>query len=75
MKMLISSHTRVTGAGELIYWSRTGKSVMPGFPNNYTAETAQDRGEIYGFQRKGDSSFQFYVARWPKDDRPIAVGT
>lgn len=46
-EQIVSSHSQVSGAGELVYWSRMAKLIMPGFPGSYTAETAAQMAEGY----------------------------
>lgn len=46
-EMIIGSHSRVSGAGELIYWARAGKPLISEFPKNYSAALARDIAEKY----------------------------
>lgn len=39
-----------------------------------TAATAQENGEITGYKQLDESTFSFYILKWPPKDRPIAVG-
>ncbi len=46
-EMLLCSHSKVSGAGESIFWSRAGESIMASFPKNYSQKYAQKIAEQY----------------------------
>lgn len=68
VEQIISSHSRVAGAGELTFWGRLAPSIINSMPRGFNSEVAQKLAEGYiSLLRRYSSSSERIVDKMPSN--------
>jgi len=68
VEMLVCSHSKISSAGESIFWSRAGSSIMNTFPSNYSEKIAQKIAQQYiSHLREHSATAKFVVDKMPEN--------